>query len=572
MLKKLHIQNFILIDDLEVLFEPGLTVITGETGAGKSILIDALTVLLGARASKSFIRTGQEKTVIQAQFHIHEPLLKILKLRHPELKWLSSLIIEKEIFQNGKSTARINELQVSLQVLKDVGDYLIDIHGQLEHQALFNSLKHVEMLDSFNTSANNLGEELERTVKAFHAIDQSISALNLDDEAVNREVELLNYQIKDIDAVMLTSADDALEEEYELIKDAETLTKSLVNITSILTGSDDQPGALSQLMSEHKQIKRFESLSEEMKLLSEQMTDLIYASEDFHIQVRRSLDNVQMDEERLYHLEQRINSINMLKRKYGHTVTQILAFRNQAQERLDLLSNLNQKRHALETEKAAVYNRFLEVGLRLTRHRRELAQHFEKDISNELQSLNMPTAVFVVDFTDLADSDGRYRVSNRGLEAVEFLVSFNPGEIVRPLKSIASGGEMSRVMLALKVLLARQDLIPTLVFDEVDTGISGKTASIVAEKLYQVSIGHQVLCISHLSQLALMGDHHYLISKETNGNLTQTKLVKLNEEARMDELSRMISGLHQTQSTKEHVKELLHNIANQKEQYKGRTD
>jgi DNA repair protein RecN (Recombination protein N) len=569
MLKRLQIQNFILIDSLDVSFDQGLSVITGETGAGKSILIDALTVLLGARASKSFIRTGQDKTQLKAWFSLNVSTLHYLQATYPDQNYTTELIIEKEVLQSGKSMAKINGQPISLQVLKEIGDVLVDIHGQHEHQALMNNAKHVDMLDAYGEEIAPLLETLQQKVMAFKAADEKINALKIDDEEANRQIELLKYQVHDIESVQLKADDDDLEKEFELLKDSETLLHTLTAVDALLNGNEDQTSLIHQLLQEHKVLKRFEALSPDLKELSTQLNDLIYQSDDLSHQLRHYKDRIQMDDERLYALEKRLDRINLLKRKYGASVEAILEFKQLSEDRLDELENIGSLRERYLKEKETIYQDYLKIAAELTNRRHQVAERFEREISLELKSLNMDKATFVVEFSDLADQEGLYRVSKRGIEAVEFLVSFNPGEMVRPLKQVASGGEMSRVMLALKVILARQDLISTLIFDEVDTGISGKTASIVAEKLYKVSLHHQVLCISHLSQLALMADWHYLISKESDDNTTKTNLERLTLERREEELARMLGGAHQTQSTKEHVKELLENIQKHKALARG---
>ncbi len=571
MLKRLRIQNFILIDDLDVTFENGLSVITGETGAGKSILIDALTVLLGARASKSFIRTGQEKTQLHAEFQINTKVLIFLAHEHPEFEWTSELIIEKEILQSGKSNAKINGNPVQLQLLKEVGDVLVDIHGQHEHQALLHNSKHVEMLDAYGDEISPTLQSLVEVIDAYKLKDTELIHLKIDDEEANRQIELLTYQIQDIESVQLTVDDDELEAEFELLKDSETLLRTLSVIDGALNGADDQASLMHSLQLEYKNLKRFVRLSPTLLALSNQLNDLIYQADDFSHQLRHYKDQIQMDDERLYALEKRLDRINLLKRKYGNSVEIILRFKQDAEVRLEQLQNLSALRETYLEQRETLYQSYLMIAQKLTKIRKNVAERFEREMSEELKSLNMEKSRFVVEFSDLADQNGLYRVSKRGVESVEFLVSFNPGEMVRPLKQVASGGEMSRVMLALKVILARQDMISTLIFDEVDTGISGKTASIVAEKLYKVSLHHQVLCISHLSQLALMGDFHYLISKESNDSTTKTQLELLTDNRRQEELARMIGGAHQTHSTIEHVRELMANIERHKQTTRGET-
>ena len=549
MLTGLSIENFAVIKKLDIGLEPGLCVFTGETGAGKSVIIEAVSMALGARADTDYIRTGEDKAVVTLVIDGDEEKLG-RKLEEIGLPCELPVIIRREISSQSRSLCRINGSIVPLSQLGAFCKGLCDIHGQYDHQYLLDSDNHLTVLDLYGGGELSKAKaETAARYADYAALSGSLMELRKTLSEAKRERELLTYELHDIEAAALKPKEDEdLEEQISVMENAEQISEALSRAYEEVFSSDSS--ALSSLGDAADGLAAIEGFSSDYKSLSEELRDIYYRTEDLKNRMRRLRDGASFSPDELDSAIERLETINALKRKYGGTMDAVLAYAAKAKSSLEALEDSDGRVKELEQKIQKARALYDESAALLSSLRKKAASSLEEKITTELSELNFKNARFSVLL-------GKGPVSAEGTDTAEFLISANKGEDLRPLAKVASGGELSRIMLALKRIIADIDGIPTMIFDEIDTGISGATAGIVGEKLRSISRGHQVICITHLPQIASLGDHHYLIKKTTGDTSTSTTVEKLDEDHRIEELARLLSGTEITETARAQAKELL---------------
>ncbi|SHJ48779.1 DNA repair protein RecN [Paramaledivibacter caminithermalis] len=560
MLLELNIENFVLIENVNINFTEGFNVLSGETGAGKSIIIDAISLALGGKSSKNYIRTGKKKAVIQIVFAFENEALKKLLDEYGIDCEDNIIILNREIFGTGKSISRINGRIVQLAFAKKVAKMLIDIHGQHEHQSLLYSENHLHMLDLFGNEI--LFDDLNKVKKIYKEIkdiEDKLQSIDFNDKERERRIDLIKFQIEEIDSCNLKiEEDNTLAKQFNLLKNAEKIYsiihESHDKISAGLQDNQSILGTLSNILSDFEKIS---NLDDSIMSLNNELQDIFYRLQDIATDMRIYGENITYDPETLFDVEKRLDTINNLKRKYGNTIEEILEYRDKLYKELVELEDSANRIKTLNEDIKACKEEFLKVSNTLSRKRKKIAKEFEDKMVRELNDLNFRNANFKVNITQNIGKDKNLIFSKYGIDKVEFLISTNPGEPLKQLSKVASGGEISRIMLAMKVILAKIDNISTLIFDEIDTGISGKTANVVGEKIALISKNHQTICITHLPQIAVMADNHLFIEKVVSDNETKTFIKRLNAKDRINEISRLIGGNKITDLTIKNAREML---------------
>ena len=547
MLSLLHIENIAVIEQAEISFGRGFHVLTGETGAGKSILIDAISAILGERSYRDMIRTGADKASVRAVF-----------TDVPEYPWFSDngveydpeVIIQRDIYLDGRNTCRVNGALVTVTILRKLGIQLINIHGQHDSASLFDENNHLRFLDDF---AENypLRETYAEKYEAVDALDKEIQRFSMDEGEKLRKLEMLKYQIAEIEKAELEAGEDeVLEERRKVLQNAEKLSDGLNSAVEALHGSDDTDGAISLISDAQRELARLSRYTDAYGSLQEKLTELMYSLQDAADELREHRDDLSYSNDELEQIEARLDVIHRLRRKYGADCAQILAYLENARKELDEIEFSDDhleklKRKMLKAEKEA-----WDAAYALRDSRIAAAEQLSSRILDELSQLDMPKVQFSCQFTEL-------ELTANGADGVAFYMSANAGEALKPMSKVASGGELARIMLAIKNVLAEQDQVPTLIFDEVDTGVSGRAAVKVAEKLHSIAGKKQVLCVTHLPQIAARGDNHMLISKSERDGRTYTTVTPLDREGRKQELARIIGGANITETTLKSAEEML---------------
>lgn len=556
MIIELSIKNFAIIDNLKINFTKGFNVLTGETGTGKSIIVESIGMILGQRANRNLVRSGKDKAILEGVFYLENPqkINMILDRYGIDKDPENYLIITREIFSNGRSVSRVNGRTVTLIMLNDITSNLVDIHGQYEHQSLLQIENHIKLIDTFGDyELKRLLEQVEGKYKELSQEKRKLKDLTLDSIERDREMDLLKYQIEEIENSNLDKLDEEeLLSEYNKISNIKEIEMVLGETANIM--KDDGYNNYSIVDSINRCISNMNKIKgygEEFEEYVKTLEYINYELQDLYRNIVNYLEKLDMDNERLMELEERIDTINKLKRKYGNSIDEILQYKDKIKERYNVLLNVEQVIEKINTNISIIEEELSHNCSKLTDLRKKISKSIEKMITQELKDLNMNNVVFKVDFKRLE------RFTEIGWDKIEFLISTNKGEDLKPLSQIVSGGEMSRIMLAFKRILADYDNIPTLIFDEIDTGISGRTGQVVGEKMKMISKNHQVICISHLPQIAALADTHFLIDKETVDDKTTTIVRKLEDEERIDELSRLLGGVDLTDTTKLHAKEML---------------
>ena len=551
LIQEIYIKNFAIIEEVQCTFEKGMTVLTGETGAGKSIIIDAVGLLIGERASLEMIRYGEEKSLIQGVFRIEDPAV-VEKLQEFGVEVVEDeLMIQRELLQNGKSNCRINGQLATVALLKQIGPYLIDIHGQNEHFLLLNEEKHLGLLDEFaHHKMGPLMAEYDEAYAKVVTAKQELRALQTAEKEDAQRLDLLKFQLQEIEeANIYVGEEEQLSEEKEYFRHFQKIQTALQTALGALEG--DEFSSVDAIGEATREVESLESISTSFKALSTQMSEAYYQLQDAASAIRHEIENAEFDEERLAFIEERLDVYYQLKRKYGDDAEEILAFQDKARDALNKIEN----KEALiaETEKVlkqATLEAF-EIAKKISSIRREVAKRLEADIVSELHGLYMENAQFAIQF-ETSDS-----LLETGIDIVEFYISTNKGEPLKPLSKIVSGGELSRITLAMKSIFTKEQLVGTIIFDEVDTGVSGRVAQAIASKMHYISEYAQVLSITHLPQVASMADTHIHIEKVEEGERTHTILKVMDEAERTEEIARMLSGTTITALTLENAKELL---------------
>ncbi|EPR13225.1 DNA repair protein RecN [Ruminiclostridium papyrosolvens] len=562
MLLQLDIQNIALIDKISLEIAPGLNVLTGETGAGKSILIDSINAVLGERVNRDIIRNGKEKAFIEAVFEYDSTyindILNELGIEHED----GSLILSREISLSGKNTCRINGRLVNVSVLKQVGQLLLDIHGQHDNQSLLKTESHIELLDAFG------GEAIQKVKSEYHCLFEDYKSVKSklkgivgDKGEIERRMDMLKFQIDEIkNAKLKEGEDEELLKRRQLLANSEKIMNSIHSSYQLLSdGGDTGKSALYNINKALSELAAVQKYDEGFIPLSEKLESVVYQMEDICEELRARRDEGDFDPDELSVIEERLDIITRVKRKYGAGIIEALDFLKKSQIEYDELLQSESLAEDLKKQLVAITQKLQETATKLHSQREKAALVLESNITAELENLEMKNARFKV---NIIMDDTKHNFTKNGLDNVEFLISSNAGEPLKPLSRIASGGEMSRIMLAIKTILANVDAIPTLIFDEIDTGISGKAAQKVGEKLSYISRTHQVICVTHLSQLACMADNHLYIEKNSNGENTYTTVRILDEKGRIQEIARIIGGSDITSIAYKHAEELLHSAEN----------
>jgi DNA repair protein RecN (Recombination protein N) len=566
MLIELRIENFAIITRLELELSAGLVTFTGETGAGKSIILDAIETLLGGKADPTFIRSGAERASVEGTFRIpaevRGPVMEILE-REDLADDPDYLVLERDMRREGRTVARVNGRSASLGLLRELGQYLVDIHGQSEHLSLLNVRHHQALLDRY-AGNEALLTAYQETYRQLLSVRRDLEAVRQAEQDSARRLDLLNYQVEEIDTAALSA-----EEEEELRQDRTRLAnaESLASLAqaalgALEEGTPESPSA-SDLLGEAVQalsnLSRIDSsrsdLSEQAELALDTLTEIARDLRDY-------VERVEYNPRRLEQIEERLDIIQNLKRKYGGSIEAVLAFGESARQQLDTITHAGERIADLEEQQARLLERLAEQGMQISRRRHAVSGELASAIETELADLRMAGARFAVDLQTRPDPDGapveggkRLAFDATGLDRVEFLVAPNPGEGLKPLARTASGGETARLMLALKNVLARADYVPTLIFDEIDQGIGGRVGVVVGQKLWQLARSHQVLCVTHLAQLAAYGDQHFRVAKLVQAGRTVTQVEALSGDARREELAQMLGGV--TEGTLRSADEIL---------------
>jgi DNA repair protein RecN (Recombination protein N) len=543
MLKELRIKNLAIIDDLTVSFGEGLNVLTGETGAGKSIIVDSLDLALGSRAQSDLVRSGEKEAVVQAWFDIQGGT----GISDMGIDPSDGLIIRRAVSSSGKSRAYINDTMISLQKLAEIGRSLVDIHGQHEHQSLFSVDKHRDFIDAFGKLQDD-GEKLGRLYHEVSDLKQAVADLKQRTRERQQRLDLLKFQIQEIDSASLrTGEKEDLARQKTILSNRGRLNELAETAYSALYSSDRS--CMEQLSSIRGKVKEMSSIDQGISDILSMLDSAYPALEEAAIALRTYRDKYDFEPERLSEIEERTELIRKLERKYGEGIEDIIRYRSEAEAELRGLEHMDEKRDALEAELQVKEKMLMDMAHSLSGKRRKAAGQMEGLVRNELKELALSSAVFLIQFRE-------EEVSPSGIDRVEFLFSANPGEPAKPLVKIASGGELSRVMLALKGILADCDSIPVLIFDEVDAGIGGKTAESVGRKLKALSKRHQVLCTTHLPQIASRGDCHFKTEKAEKDKRVSVAVTELSGKERLREIARMLSG-NVTEVSLKHAKELI---------------
>lgn len=557
MLNSLSIKNVAVIDKLDVEFHNGVSVLTGETGAGKSIIIDSINMILGDRANKELVRYGTDKAVVQAIFDAPQAVCDILADNDIDVDD-GQIVITRQLTKEGKSVARINGMVVTLNVLREISDELINIHGQHDNQALLTPARHVAFLDAYAGNEEYIGKYKEILQKK-RQIEKKLASLEMDEQEKMQRIDLLEYQVNEIKKASLEKGEEAdLREQREIYANAEQITNSVNEAYTNIYEGDETQSAYDGISIAVDALSKISDLNPQLKTMYDSLSTLMYSLEDTAHELKEFGDTVEFDEQTLNDIEERLDLISKLKRKYGGSIEEILEYMKKAETELNDIKLSDERTNEMKTELLQVTDELRRNGLVLSERRKEAAKVLEGAIEAALHELNMEKAKFSV---NIENDESFY---DNGMDKVEFLISTNPGEPLKPLVKIASGGELSRVMLAIKSILADTDGVDTLIFDEIDTGVSGKAAMSIARKLSQIGKNKQVLCITHLPQLTSAADNHYLIQKDTDGDMASTTLKELDDEGRELELARIIDGGEVTELALSHAKQMLENARNEK--------
>ena len=549
MLSCLQIENVAVIQKAEVHFQPGLNVLTGETGAGKSILIDSINAILGNRTSKDLVRTGASKAVIRASF-AQIPDVVLDKLEAAGYERSAELLLSREITAEGKSSCRINGMPTTAAVLRELCGGLININGQHDSVGLLNPAHHLSILDDYAQNAK-LYQEYYVLYRSLVKVKKELDAMITDEAEKQRRIDLLSYQVQEIEEAGLTAGEEqTLEARRKVLANASTIRDRVTKAHALLSGADDTPGAVDLLGEASNAMDTAAQLDESLSGVSGTLMDLYYSAKDAAAELIDRLDAYDTNDAELDEIEQRLDLLYRLKRKYGDTVEDIIAFGQKAREELEQIQFSEQRHDQLQAEKLRLYGLAREKAEALTQTRLKAFDELNARITDTLQFLNMPGVRMTL-------HHARGPLASHGQDSVEFYISTNAGEAPKPLARIASGGELSRITLAIKNALADRDAVPTVIYDEIDSGVSGKAAGRIGEVLRQSAQGHQILCITHTAQIAALADCHLLIQKNVTNDRTYTEIHPLDTEGRVEALARLISGDHVTELSRANAREML---------------
>lgn len=555
MLQSLNIKNIAVIEKLKVDFHSGVTAFTGETGAGKSIIIDSINMILGARTSRELVRYGTDKAMVQAVFDGSPELNRLLEDNDIDADD-GDIIITRTLTKDGKSSARINDTVVTLAVLREAADKLINIHGQHDNQALLTPEKHINFLDAY--AADDVALERYREIyKRMRGLKKKIASLALDEKEKMQRIDLLEYQVKEITEARLVPGEEAeLMQQRELLENAEQISNAAAEAYANLYELDEAQSAYDSISIAVNALSEISDVSPVIRGIYEQLSEAMYSVEDAAHEIRDFASEVEYDPQALEDVGERLDIISRLKKKYGSTIEEINEYGKKARKELASIEDAGELTEELRAELEKTIKELKQAGIALSSIRRKAAKALGAEIEKSLAELDMEKAKFsvCVETTKSYEPDG--------IDRVEFMISTNPGEPLKPLVKIASGGELSRVMLAVKSILAESDSVDTLIFDEIDTGVSGRAAVKIAKKLRSIGSTKQVICITHLPQMTAAADNHYLIKKNTDGEMASTTLIELDTDGRIEEIARIIDGENASDTARSHARELLEHNGN----------
>lgn len=557
MLQELTIKDFAIIQNLNLSFNQGMTVLTGETGAGKSIIIDAVGLLAGGRGSSEFIRHGATKCVLEALFSLDGnsltyELLKAYGIDSDE----DTVIIQRDIHRSGKNICRINGRLVTIATLRLIGESIIDIHGQNEHQELMNPERHLSMLDHFgDKELIELKNDFQGTYTQYKKVEKAYQKWQNGEQQLAQRLDMLQYQTNEIEmAELLDGEEEELLEEKNLLANYQKIMSALSLSYDALQG--DEVNGIDLVGNAMTDMSSLEEIDDKYKILSEAISSSYFQLQEAASDILREIDQMAYDEDRLNEIEKRLEIIKQLKRKYGDSIVEIKAYYEKITAELDQIMNQENHLTNMTKELAALSKELMKQGKQLSEKRRTVAKDIERSIHEQLQELYMEKVVFEVQFFKPVNKFLSEEAHESGFDVVEFYIATNMGEPLKPLAKVASGGELSRMMLAMKTIFSKSQGITSIIFDEVDTGVSGRVAQAIANKIYMVAVHSQVLCITHLPQVAAMADNHLYISKSVENDRTKTHVNALETAEKIEEIARMLAGTEITKLTLEHAKEL----------------
>lgn len=555
MLQSLYLENIALIEKLGIELFPGFNVLTGETGAGKSIIIDAVNFVLGERTSRDLIRNGAARAKVEAVFNLNEGDAAFAALDALGIEYDGNeLILSRELSAAGRNACRVNGTLVPVASLKSVSDTLVDIHGQHEHQALLDAENHISYLDAYcHAESLPIIEKIDAIVSRRNELMLKRNSGFSSEREREREMDMLRYQIEEIASANLeVGEEERLSAEKTVLLNAERIRTALETAHMALSGAEEG-SALSAIDTARRSMRDIAALNKDYEALSDKIEELYYAAEDISFALRDTSENVESDMQRLEEIEQRLKLISDLKRKYGRTVEDVIDFGKDAETKLNELENAEALAAELDAKLDKLKAEYNAAADELSKVRRAAGDRLKRDVLNELKDLGMAKAMFDVALSDASGGEPR----KGGRETAEFMLSANPGEPLKPLEKVASGGELSRIMLCFKSIFADNDRVPTLIFDEIDTGISGRTAAVVGEKMLGIAKKHQVICVTHLAQIAALADAHLMVRKYDDGKNTFVETRQLNEEEKVQRIAQMMDGESDSPSALTHARELI---------------
>ncbi|HIW84264.1 MAG TPA: DNA repair protein RecN [Candidatus Dorea gallistercoris] len=549
MLRSLHVKNLALIDEIEVEFEEGLNILTGETGAGKSIILGSVNLALGARYTKDMIRSGADYGFVELEFQIENPR-QLQRLKELEVFPEDGMVVLSRRLMEGRSVSRINGETVTMALLREVSQILIDIHGQHEHQSLLHKKNHLEILDAFaREETEDILQQVKEAYQAYRTCGKELKEANMDESERAKELSFLEFEVQEIEeAALVKGEDEELEDLYRRMANGKKIAKGAAE--AYCYTSQDADSASENLSRAIRALSEAADCDERARQLQDQLMEVDSLLNDFNRELSDYSKECEFSEEEFYETENRLNAINHLKVKYGNTIEEILDYQAEQKAKLEKLQDYETYLARLKRDLEQAESLLEKRSQSLSKARKEQAAILEQAVEQGLRELNFADVRFQIHFERLEAYTGN------GIDDVEFMISLNPGQPLRPLKDVASGGELSRIMLAIRTVMARRDDIETLIFDEIDVGISGRTAQKVSEKMALIGKTHQVICITHLAQIAAMADTHYVIEKKVEGMDTRTQIRRLDGEASIQELARILGGAKITDAVLENAREM----------------
>ena len=556
MLTNLYIENIAVIEKSNIDFTAGLNVLTGETGAGKSIVIDSINAVLGKRSSRGIIRSGAESAFVSATFEdVSELVLKKLGTMGYEAED-GTLILSRELSVSGKNTCRINSRPATVAALKDIGEYLINIHGQNDNLELMNPALHIVYIDALAELSPKLSE-YRKVYRELRSVEEELSSADTDESERLRRIDLLTFQISELEDADITAGEyDALTQERTALQNREKIAKELMSALAALRGDDDTDGAVRMIDDASSSAMTASRYMGSLEGVADRLSSALYELQDISDELERAMDDIDADPGRLEEIEERLDLLYRLRHKYGDSEEEMLTYLDNAKKELKSLNDYAYNREQLTVRRDDLYNKAYNSAKEISKIRTEAGERFRASVEREMSFLLMPNVRLEIQRDEV-------ELNSRGIDKIEFLISTNPGEDPKPVSKIASGGELSRMMLAIKTVLSRADFVQTLIFDEIDTGISGSAADRVGRKLSQLSKDSQVLCVTHQAQIAAFADNHLFISKSVHDDRTFTQVDALDTDGRVHELARIVGGEQITDSALNHARELLNSAKEQ---------